>query len=54
MSLQWSNDLVVHWISNLEDLSSKPLRGSKVNSAFHLSEVHQMSTRYSLRRGGQK
>ena len=28
-----------HWIPNLEVLSSKTLGGSKVNSAFHPSEV---------------
>ena len=34
-----------HWISNPGVLCSKPLGGSKVDSAFHPSEVDKMSTR---------
>ena len=37
------NGLVVKVIPGV--LGSKPLRASKVNSAFHPSEVNQMSTR---------
>ena len=34
-----------HWIPNPGVLCSKPLGGSKVDSAFHPSEVDKMSTR---------
>ena len=34
-----------HWIPNPGVLCSKPLGGSKVDSAFHHSEVGKMSTR---------
>ena len=33
------------WIPNPEVLCSKPLCGSKVESAFHPSEVDQMGSR---------
>ena len=39
----WSYDLVVN---ALEVPNSKPLGGSKIDSAFHSSEVDQISTRY--------
>ena len=42
----WSNGLVVKALDfNPGDPCSKPLGGSKVDSAFHPSEVDQMSTR---------
>ena len=34
-----------HWIPNPQVQGSKPLGGSKVDWAFHLFEVDQMSTR---------
>ena len=34
-----------YWIPNSGVLFSKPLGGSKVNPAFHPSEVNKMSTR---------
>ena len=43
-----------HWIPNLEVLDSKPLGGSKVDSAFHPSKVDEMSTRNSWRLSGKK
>ena len=37
--------VVRHWIPNPRFWSSKPLGGSKVDSAFHPFEVDQMSTK---------
>ena len=34
----------MHWIPNQGVPCSKPLGGSKVDSAFHLSEVDKIST----------
>ena len=43
--LLWKNGLVVRTlIPNSKIVRSKPLGGSKVDSAFHTSKVHQMST----------
>ena len=43
--LLWKNGLVVRaLIPNSKIVRSKPLGGSKVDSAFHTSKVHQMST----------
>ena len=53
----WSNGLVVKGLdyqSNPEVPCSKPLGGSKVDSAFHLSEVNQMSTRNFWELSGKK
>ena len=36
-----------HWIPNLGVPGLKPLGGCKVDSAFHPSEVDEMSTRNS-------
>ena len=36
---------LMHWIPNQGIPCSKPLGGSKVDSAFHLSEVDKISTR---------
>ena len=35
---------LMHWIPNQGVPCSKPLGGSKVDSAFHLSEVDKIST----------
>ena len=43
-----------HWIPNPGVPCSKPLGGSKVNSAFYPSEVDQMSTRNSWELSGKK
>ena len=51
----WSNGLVVKALdSNPEVQRSKPLSGSKVDSAFHLSEVDKMSTRNFWELSGKK
>ena len=42
------------WIPNPGVLCSKPLGGSKVDSAFHPSEVHKMSTRTFWELSGKK
>ena len=42
------------WISNPGVLCSKPLVGSKVDSAFHPSEVHKMSSRNFWELNGKK
>ena len=42
------------WISNPGVPCSKPLGGSKVDSAFHSSEVDKMSTRNFLELSGKK
>ena len=50
-----SNGLVLmHWIPNPGVLCSKPLGGSKVDSAFHPSEVDEMSTRNFWELNGKK
>ena len=38
---------LMRWIPNPEVLGSKPLGGSKVNSAFHPFKGNQLSTRNS-------
>ena len=43
-----------YWISNPGVPCSKPLCGSKVNSAFHPSEVDEMSTRNFCELSGKK
>ena len=43
-----------HWIPNPGIRYSKPLEGSKVDSAFHPCEVDQISTRTSWERSGKK
>ena len=43
-----------HWIPNPGVSYSKPLGGSKVNSAFHPSEVDKMSTRNFWELSGKK
>ena len=35
------------WITNPGDASSKPIKGSNVDLAFHHSKVDQMSTKNS-------
>ena len=51
----WSNGLVVKALDfNPGVLCSKPLGASKVDSAFHPSEVDQMSTRIFWELGGKK
>ena len=42
------------WIPNPGVLSSKPLGGSKVDSAFHPSEVDEISTRNFWELSGKK
>ena len=42
------------WIPNLEVPGSKPLGGSKVDSAFHSSEVDQLSNKTSWGLSGKK
>ena len=42
------------WIANTGGPDSKPLGGSKFNSAFHPSEVDQMSNRNSWELNGNK
>ena len=43
-----------HWIPNPGIPCSKPQDGFKVDSAFHPSEVDQMSTRSFLEPSGKK
>ena len=43
-----------HWISNPGVPCSKPLGGSKVDSAFHPSKVDKMSTRNFWELSGKK
>ena len=52
--LTFKNYFTKHWISNLGVLCSKLLGGSKVNSAFHPSEVDKMSTRIIWEFSGKK
>ena len=51
----WCNGLWLRcWIPNRWVLSSKPLAGSKVGSAYPLSTVREMSTKYSWGLSGKK
>ena len=43
-----------HWIPNPGVLCSKPLGGSKVDSAFHPSKVDKISTRNFWELNGKK
>ena len=53
MEQLWSNGLVLRrWIPNPGVLFSRPLGCSKVDSAFHLSEIDKMSTRNFLELNG--
>ena len=45
---------LMHWIPNQGVPFSKPLGGSKVDSAFHLSEVDKISTRNFWELSGKK
>ena len=49
LAVVWSNGLVVIGV-----LCSKPMGGSKVDSAFHPSEVGKMSTRSFWELSGKK
>ena len=45
---------LMHWIPNEGVPCSKPLGGSKVDSAFYLSEVDKFSTRNFWELSGKK
>ena len=52
---QWSNGLVVKALDSQSRVPcSKPLGGSKVNSAFHPLDVDKMSTRNFWELSGKK
>ena len=53
--MQWSNGLVVKVLeSQSRDQCSKPLGGSKVDSAFHPAKVDKMSTENFWELSGKK
>ena len=56
VSITWSNGLVVKVLDSQSrgPIFKKPLGGSKVNSAFHPSEVDKMSTRNFWELSGKK
>ena len=49
-----ATDMLSRWIPNPGVPCSKPLGGSKVDSAFHPSEVDKMSTRNFWELSGKK